>query len=129
MKQTMFQEKYPVFFLEVSKEECRFGRFEDVVNYFEDCVKQHPKASYIATFDHYAHTDALEEGEISEDILAAKNVVFCFGLKLPNALVMAVRPRSFGITEYSDKYIVSFLEAPMPFANKAMEEWSRALRK
>lgn len=70
---------------------------------------------------------ALPRGEIAEDILAAQHIVFCFGTHLPNAHVMAVRPRSIGVVEKADCFVISFLEAPMPLANNAMEAWVKAI--
>jgi hypothetical protein len=40
---------------------------------------------------------------------------------------MAVRPRSIGVVEKADRFVVPFLEAPMPLANAAMEGWVKAL--
>jgi hypothetical protein len=41
---------------------------------------------------------------------------------------MAVRPRSIGVTEYADRFVINFLEPPMPPATEAMEAWVRGLR-
>src|SRR5690554_4899904 len=94
----------------------------------EGQVEADSRACFIATFDHLAHTRSLPEGEISPDILAAMNLVFCFGIKLPSPQVMAVRPRSIGVTELADRFVINFMEAPMPVANNAMEEWARSVR-
>jgi hypothetical protein len=127
MKQTLLQEKYPVYTLEVKKGESRYQSVDDIMDYLKTCVDQHPIARHIATFDHYDHTTAMPEGQIAADISAAKHIVFCFGTHLPNPQVMAVRPRSIGVVEQPDQFVVSFLEAPMPLANNAMEAWVRAL--
>jgi hypothetical protein len=58
----------------------------------------------------------------------AKNLVFCFGIKLPNPAVMAVRPRSIGVTQTARGFVVNFMEAPMPKANTAMEAWALSLK-
>ena len=127
MKQTLFQEKYPVYTLEVAKEECRFADVDAILTHLRDCVEGHAVAQVIGEFDHYAHTSDLPEGEIAGDIRAAKHIVFCFGTHLPNPQVMAVRPRSIGVADLGDRFVVSFLEAPMPLANNAMEAWVRAI--
>jgi hypothetical protein len=41
--------------------------------------------------------------------------------------MLSVRPRSIGIAEYEDRFVISFLEAPMPLANTAMESWVKAI--
>ncbi|WP_295403963.1 DUF6858 family protein [uncultured Thiocystis sp.] len=127
MQQFLLQEKYPVYTLEVLKTETRFSDVDAIIAYLNDCVSEHKIARLIATFDHFDHTSALPEGEIANDILAAKHIIFCFGTHLPNAHVMAVRPRSIGVVEKPDSFVVTFLEAPMPLANLAMESWVRAI--
>ncbi|GAB6039442.1 DUF6858 family protein [Endothiovibrio diazotrophicus] len=128
MKQSMLQEKYPIYTLELEKSESRCGSVDDILAELKARIELHPVARFIAVFDHYAHTRELPDGEIAEEIRAAKNIVFCFGTKLPAPGVMAVRPRSIGVTELADRFVVNFLEAPMPMANQAMEGWVRALR-
>ncbi|QQZ30574.1 MAG: hypothetical protein QJT81_10500 [Candidatus Thiothrix putei] len=127
MKQMMLQEKYPVFTMEVGKNEIAHRTVDGIVDYFLAKIAEHPVAQFIAVFDHYAHTKALPQGEIAADIIAAKNVVFCFGTHLPNPQVLAVRPRAIGIAEKADTFVISFMEAPMPLANNAMEAWAKAL--
>ena len=128
MKQSLLQEKYPVFTLEVEKQETTFDSVDAIIAFLKQRIEEHRVARFIAIFDHYAHTSALQEGEIGEDILDAKNIVFCFGIALPSPQVMAVRPRSIGVVEMSDHFVISFMEAPMPVANVAMEEWARSLK-
>lgn len=64
---------------------------------------------------------------MSETILAAKHIVFCFGITPPEPLMMAVRPRSIGVVELAERFLITFLEAPMPVANLAMEQWAKSL--
>ena len=120
-------EKYPVFTLEVAKSETSFQNVDEILAYFEKKIEEHPVATYIGRFDHYAHTTGLKDGEVSEDILAAKNIICCFGKKLPKATVLAVRPRSIGVAEMKEGFVVSFLEAPNPDANAAMERWVKEI--
>jgi len=127
MKQTLLQEKYPIYTLEVSKEETRFTDLDSIIAYLKDCIDAHEIASYIGQFDHVAHTQSLANGQIAEGIEAAKHILFCFGTKLPDPHVMAVRPRSIGVVDQGDRFTVTFLEAPMPPANAVMERWVKAI--
>lgn len=127
MKQTLLQEKYPVFTLEIDKDETEFRSVDAIIEHLKSRVVQHRVARFIAVFDHYAHTRAVPDGQISDDILAAKNLVFCFGLTLPDPRVLAVRPRSIGVAETHSGFIITFMEAPMPVANIAMEEWAKSI--
>ena len=123
MKQITVMEKYPVFTLEVNKEETSYESVDEILAHFKAKIEAHPVATYIGIFDHYAHTASLEQGSIADEIKAAKNIICCFGKQLPKAVVLAVRPRSIGVAELEDRFIISFLEAPNPEANKAMEDW------
>ncbi|MDP2783420.1 MAG: hypothetical protein Q8O38_02315 [Sulfurimicrobium sp.] len=127
MKQTLLQEKYPVFVAEIGKNETACQSVDELVAYFKAKIAENPKVQFIGVFDHYAHTKNIG-GEIAPDIQGAVNVIFCFGFALPNPQVLAVRPRSIGVADLGDKFVVSFLEAPMKPANEAMEAWVIGLR-
>nr|MDJ0807759.1 hypothetical protein [Gammaproteobacteria bacterium] len=121
------EEKVPVYLLEIEPSECVFDSVGAIADHFKTKIKEHPTARYLATFDHYAHTKKLPNGQLAENIRAAVNVVFCFGLTLPEPTQLANRPRSIGICETDDRFVISFMEAPMPVANAAIEEWANAL--
>jgi hypothetical protein len=48
---------------------------------------------------------------------------------LPNPQVLALRPRSIGVAETDRGFVITFMEAPMPVANAAMEDWTLGLRR
>ena len=123
MKQIIIMEKYPVFTMEINNNETSYKSVDEILAYLKEKISSHPIATYIGEFDHYTHTSNLEVGEINPEILDAKNIILCFGKVLPKAEVLAVRPRSIGVAKLSDKFVVSFLEAPNPDANSAMESW------
>lgn len=127
MKQITVMEKYPVFTIEISKNETTYKNVDEVIAYLKDEIEAHPIAVYIGIFDHYAHTSSLEVGEIAKEIKDAKNLICCFGKALPKAEMMAVRPRSFGVADMGESFVVSFMEAPNPEANAAMEKWVKAI--
>jgi hypothetical protein len=128
MQQTLFQEKYPVLVVEIEKTETDLGSMSDVVDYFRDKITSNPEVKLIGEFDHHEHTSGIG-GEISPEIGAAVNLVFCFGKVLTSPLVMAVRPRSLAIADLGDRFTVSFLEAPMPAANETMTAWVLGMRR
>ena len=128
MKQTLLQEKYPVFIMELGRDETELDSVDAICDYFRRRIEAHRCGHFIAVFDHYAHTCTLPEGNVADDIRAAKNVIFCFGIALPSAQVLGVRPRSIGIAETDKGFVITFLEAPMPIANAAMEDWAEGLR-
>jgi hypothetical protein len=128
MKQNLLEERYPVFSLEVEKSETSFRSVDEIIGHLKQRIESHRIARFIAIFDHYSHTMELNEGQISEEILDAKNIIFCFGITLPNPYAMAVRPRSIGVVELAENFLITFMEAPMPVANVAMEKWAKAVR-
>ena len=128
MKQTLLMEKYPIYTLEIDREETSHRSVDDICAYFRARIEAHKSAVFIAEFDHYAHTKSLPEGRIGDGILAAKNLIFCFGIALPEPQVLAVRPRSIGVAETERGFLITFMEAPMPVANAAMEDWAKGLR-
>jgi hypothetical protein len=127
MKQTLLQEKYPIVVAEIDKRETACRSVDDIVAYFKEKIADNPRVQFIGVFDHHAHTTRIE-GEINPAIKAAVDVIFCFGFALPNPQVLAVRPRSIGVADMGDKFVVTFMEAPMKPANEAMEAWTRGLR-
>ncbi|ESQ08212.1 MAG: hypothetical protein N838_22445, partial [Thiohalocapsa sp. PB-PSB1] len=72
MKQTLLQEKYPVFILELHRDEMRFDSVDAICDYFRQCIEAHRCGQFIGVFDHYAHTCSLPEGSVGEGIRAAK---------------------------------------------------------
>ena len=127
MKQMILQEKYPVFILDVFKNETHYKSASEILEFFKEKINAHPVSVYIGEFDHFAHTKKID-GEIADEIKDCKIVMFCFGNKLPNGKIPAVRPRSIGVTEYEDKFEIAFLEAPALIANEVMESWVKELK-
>jgi len=123
MKQITVLEKYPVFTHEIPKNSTQYQSVDAILAYLKTQIEAHPIATYIGEFDHYQHTTSLEVGEINPKIKDAKNIICCFGKVLPKAEVLAVRPRSIGVAEHEESFVVSFMEAPNPDANKAMQSW------
>ncbi|MDA3806536.1 MAG: hypothetical protein PF440_01370 [Thiomicrorhabdus sp.] len=128
MQQKMFKDKYPIFSLEFSKAESKFATTPAIIEYLHGLIEADPKAVNIAIFDHYTHTKSVD-GVINPEISDAQNIIFCFGWELPSADPVAVRPRSFGVTEFNDKFIVNFMEAPNPVAQEMMVTWVNSLVK
>ncbi len=128
MKQTLLQETYPMFTLEVDKCETTLRSTDEVIGFLKEKIDTNRTATYIATFNHYTHTKNLDEGRIDKSILDAKNIIFCFGYTIPSPQVLGLRPRSIGVAEMEDCFVISFMEAPMPVANIAMETWALGIR-
>lgn len=128
MQALLFRDEYPIFTMTLPKEKSTFTNVPEILDALQAKVDAHPVATYIGLFDHYAHTSSLESGEIAPEIIDAKNILFCFGKEIPSAEMLAVRPRSIGIAERQDDFVISFLKAPNPAANEAMMTWVKSLQ-
>ena len=128
MKQSTFKDKYPVWTLELDKSEVKQKNVAEIISYFKEKVEAHPIAAFIAVFDHYSHTKSLPENKINPDIKDVQNIIFCFGKEIPSTKAAAVRPRSIGVCEMENSFIIEFMEAPNEAGHKAMEDWAKALR-
>ena len=129
MTKTNVMDRYPVFSLHVKKNETNFKTADEIVTHFEQLIHKHPIAKLIAIFDHYEHTSQINEHVIAPEIKDAKNVIFCFGKQLPNAKMLAVRPRSIGICEFEDSFEINFLEVPNEQLHAVTEEWAKSIIK
>ena len=127
MKQTIFKEKYPLYSYEIAKSETSKKDVDAIIAYFKAKIDAHPIATYIATFDHYTHTSSLPEHTINPEIKDVKNIIFCFGAEIPTSKVAAVRPRSIGVCDMGDKFVIDFMEAPNEKANAFMEKWTKEI--
>ena len=128
MKKTIFMDKYPIYSLVLEKSEIKQQNVQEIIEYFKCKIDEHPIAKFIAIFDHYTHTKEID-GEIDESILDAQNIVFCFGSAIPSTKILAVRPRSIGVAELKDKFVIEFLEAPKEQMHDLMESWAKSLKK
>lgn len=127
MKHSLLNDKYPVFSLEIDKSETRYRSIPALIDYFKEKIAENPRVQFLTVFDHFAHTSKIG-GEIMPGLIGAIDIVFCFGFAIPNPQVLAVRPRSIGIADLGDRFIISFMEAPMAPANQAMEAWTLGLK-
>lgn len=123
MKKIQLLEKYPVYTLELKKSEIKQKNAKEVFDFFKSKIDAHPVASYIAEFDHMKHTKSLADGKVCDGMIDARNIIFCFGKEIPNGKILAVRPRSIGICEFSDHIELSFLEVPNENLQKVVEGW------
>jgi len=124
MKKTIFMDKYPVFTLEIQKNETNLKNVDEIIAYFKTKIDAHKIAAFISIFDHYSHTQNLG-GEINPDIKDAKNIVFCFGAAIPNTKILAVRPRSIAVAELENSFMIEFIEAPKEQLHEVMENWTK----
>ena len=127
MTKSILMDKYPIFSLEVNKSETTFSSVDEIIEHLKGLVDAHPVAKFIAIFDHYAHTSSMQDGVITEDIKDAKNLIFCFGKQLPSTKILAVRPRSIGVSELENSFVIDFLEVPNEQLHVVTEGWAKSI--
>jgi len=128
MEKCQLKEMYPIYVQEFSKKEIEIETLDDLCQYFNDQIEKHPIAKYICTFDHYAHTIAIDGATIEKTIIGAKIVLLCFGKKFLDPKILSVRPRAIGLCETDSHFVISFLEAPNPVMTETMIKWVHELK-
>ena len=128
MTRSILLDTHPMYAIRFLKNEMKFSRISQIVEHFQAKIEENPEAVFITLFDHYAHTKSLN-GEIREDILDAKNLLFCFGHGIKNIEILAFRPKSIAICELEDSFVFEFLETPRPEVNQWISSWIKALKK
>lgn len=127
MQQELFNQEYPIYTTTLSKKSTTYKNISEILAALQAKIETHPVATYIGVFNHYSHTLSLgEAGEIADTIFDAQNIIFCFGKSLMDPKMLAVRPRSIGVAELQSEFVISFLKAPNPTANQAMEKWIKS---
>jgi len=92
MEKCNFQGKFPIITKSFLTDQIQLETLDAICSYFVNRIKQDPVARHIATFDHYAHTKSALDGIVGDNIIGAKNIIFCFGKKLIDPDMLAVRP-------------------------------------
>jgi hypothetical protein len=128
MQQILALGKYPVFTTEIAKSSCAVDSVDAIIDFFKGQIEANPITAFIGIFDHYTHTKSIG-GSMAPNIQDVKNIVFCFGPAIPTPDMVAVRPRSIGVTDIGDRYVINFLEAPGDMPNQAMMQWVNSLKK
>lgn len=128
MTKSILLDKYPIYSIEIAKNNITKDSMENIVEFFKEKISSHPIAKFIALFDHYEHTTSIN-GEINPTIKAAQNLIFCFGAAIPNTKILAARPRSIAIAELENSFIIEFMQAPIDPLQITMESWVKELVK
>lgn len=118
---------FSIYSLDFDKKETSFGSAQEIVNRLKILIDDNKVSRFIGEFDHYSHTKGLDGGVMDEDIIDARNILFCFGKTLSKASLLAVRPRSIGVAEKVNGFTVSFVKMPMALADETIEKWIKSL--
>ena len=122
MEKSMLNEKYPIYSVEIPKTQTRLPDLDAVIEHIKEKIATAKTGRFIAVFDHYDHVRQLG-GEINPEIKASKHVLFCLSNAIPAPGISALRPRAMAVNDLGDRFVIGFLEAPVPAANEAMQAW------
>jgi len=127
MERSIFLDKYPIYSIELMKNEIQQQNVAEIIAYLKEKIDAHKTAAFVAIFDNYSHTKAMD-GEIHPTIKDMQQLIFCFGPAIPATKVAAVRPRTLGVSELEDHFVVDFMDAPKAKLNAIMENWVESMR-
>ena len=127
MKRTILLDTHPMYSCEILKKETTKQNTNDIIEHFKRKIEENSEAGFITVFDHYQHTQSLG-GEILENIIDAKNLIFCFGHTIKNMEILAFRPKSIAICETEESFVLEFLETPRPEVNAWMQSWIEEIK-
>ena len=127
MKRTILLDTHPMYSCEILKSKTNKKNIDDIIVHFKRKIEENPEGRFITVFDHYKHTESLG-GEIMEDILDARNLIFCFGHTIKEIEILAFRPKSIAMCETKESFILEFLETPRPEVNAWMQSWIEELK-
>ncbi len=111
MLQKVINEKFPIYYQEILKEKTTYRNIPEIIDALKAALAKNPSSQVIAVFDLHDHVQK-RGGKIADDILGAQTLVFCVANAIPYADIVALRPRSIGVTEFTDRFVLNFLEAP-----------------
>ena len=120
-------DKYPTYTLEILKTETTYQDVSEILNFLKTKIDEHKVAAFISIFNHYEHTTKLS-GQINPSIKDAQNIIFCFGSAIPTTKILAARPRSIGVCELENSFIIEFLEPPKEDLTTVMESWAQEIK-
>jgi hypothetical protein len=111
MQQKIINEKFPVYYQEIMKGSSPYGNIAEIIDALKAGLAKNPSSQVIAVFDLHDHVQK-RGGKIADGILGAQTLLFCVANAIPHADIVALRPRSIGVTEFADRFVLNFLEAP-----------------
>lgn len=127
MKSILLKEKYPIYTLEIFKNEIKYKDINSIIKFLKNKIEENPVATFIAEFDQLAHSRA-NNGTAQEGMINAKNIIFCLGIDIPSSKVMAVKPRAIGISEFEEHFELGILEVPNEEGHITLQNWIKDIQ-
>ena len=119
MQQKIINEKFPVYYQEIMKGSTPYRNIAEIIDALKAGLAKNPSSQIIAVFDLHDHVQK-RGGKIADSIFGAQTLLFCVANAIPHADIVALRPRSIGVTEFADRFVLNFLEVPAQPVTDAM---------
>ena len=126
MKKTILFDIHPMYSLEILKSETTLIGIDQIIEHLKTRISENPEGVFITVFNHYQHTQEID-GRIMDGVVAAKNLLFCFGHSINDIPTLAFRPKSIAIIETKNSFILEFLETPRPEVNAWIQSWIKEI--
>ncbi len=111
MEKKIINEEFPIYYKEIAKRDTSYKHIGEIIAALQTRLADNPSAQVIAVFNLYDHV-RMRDGQVADEILGAQNLLFCVANAIPNSDLVALRPRSIGLTEFADRFVLNFMEAP-----------------
>jgi hypothetical protein len=118
---------YPVWVEEIAKADTPWRDVDEITAALRARILGFGATAFLGIFDHYGLN--LRECEpLPMPMQDAKTILFCRGAQLQDPLLLALCPSAIGVADMGNRFVISFLDAPMVSPTEAMFQWIEELR-
>lgn len=127
MQHITVEGRYPVWVEEIAKADTPWRDVDEIAAALSACIHRQAGAAFIGVFDCYGFN--LRVGaSLPVDMQDAKTVLFCPGARLPSPAALALCPCAIGVADMGNRFVISFLDAPVVSPTDTLALWVEDLR-
>lgn len=113
---------YPVWVEEIAKADTPWRDVDEITAALEACIRRLGSTAFVGIFDHYGlNLRACEP--LPTNMQDAKTLLFCRGAWLRDPRFLALSPSAIGVADMGNRFVISFLDAPMVSPLEHMFQW------
>lgn len=117
---------YPVWIEEIAKADTPWHDADEIAAALQEHIRR-CGAAFIGVFDHYGLNLRLGAA-LPLDMQDAKTILFCPGAQLLDPLLLALSPCVIGVADMGNRFVISFLDAPIVSPTETLSLWVENLR-
>jgi hypothetical protein len=127
MQRITVEGHYSVWVEEIAKADTPWRDVDELAAVLQACIHHQAGSAFIGVFDHYGLN--LRVGEpLPLDIQDAKTILFCPSAGLPDPVSMALTTCAVGVADMGNRFVISFLDAPVISPTETLAQWVENLR-